>query len=177
MANELIALLAEGAAEQAILDVLLDNDKLIYNREELLNEEILRERSATRFQRRYLGLSFSKKIKIYRILDSKGEQFKLGKAYQQNISNIINLYTTPEIEILFVILHHDYNNYTKKQKTKLKPSIYVKQKYSDLQHVKNYHDVYRFWNSQPDQLVIVLKEYACLSVHDVEQTIASLLRN
>jgi len=97
MANELIALLAEGAAEQAILDVLLDNDKLIYNREELLNEEILRERSATRFQRRYLGLSFSKKIKIYRILDSKGEQFKLGKAYQQNISNIINLYTTPEI--------------------------------------------------------------------------------
>ncbi|MEX0381001.1 N-6 DNA methylase [Leuconostoc sp. MS02] len=129
MANELIALLAEGAAEQAILDVLLDNDKLIYRREELLNEEILRERSATRFQRRYLGLGFSKKIKIYRILDSKGEQFKLGKAYQQKISDVTNLYTTPEIEILFVILHHDYDNYTNKQKSKLKPSVYVKQKY------------------------------------------------
>lgn len=177
MANELIALLAEGAAEQAILDVLLDNDKLIYRREELLNEEILRERSATRFQRRYLGLGFSKKIKIYRILDSKGEQFKLGKAYQQKISDVTNLYTTPEIEILFVILHHDYDNYTNKQKSKLKPSVYVKQKYSDVQHVKNHQDVCDFWNAQPDQLVIVLKEYVRLSVHRVDQTIASLLKD
>lgn len=41
-----IACICEGAAEQAIIELLLDNGKLIFTRDNLLDGEILRCRSA-----------------------------------------------------------------------------------------------------------------------------------
>ena len=40
-----IACICEGGAERAILDLLLDSHKLIFKREELIEEEVLRCRS------------------------------------------------------------------------------------------------------------------------------------
>lgn len=40
-----IACICEGGAERAILDLLLDNHKLIFEREDLIEEEVLRCRS------------------------------------------------------------------------------------------------------------------------------------
>lgn len=76
-----VACICEGGAERAILDLLLDNHKLIFERKELIEEEVLRCRSGKEFEERYLRKGFTDKITIYRILDSRSERFNLSKAY------------------------------------------------------------------------------------------------
>lgn len=44
-----IACIAEGSAETAIIDILLNHDLLFFNRNEMLDEKMLRCRSAGTF--------------------------------------------------------------------------------------------------------------------------------
>lgn len=67
---DLVACLCEGSREQAIMEILLDNNRLIFEREQLLEEEILRCRSAKNFERDYLNKTTNEMITVYRILDS-----------------------------------------------------------------------------------------------------------
>ncbi len=45
-----VACIAEGSAETAIIDILLEADLLIFNREKLLDETVLRSRSGKAFE-------------------------------------------------------------------------------------------------------------------------------
>ena len=77
------ACICEGSAEEAIIDILVDNDLLIFKREEMLEERVIRCRSAKRFEERYLRKGFDEQISVIRILDSRREEFRLSKAYDQ----------------------------------------------------------------------------------------------
>ena len=44
------ACICEGSAENAIMDILLDNNLLIFSREEMLEEEVIRCREGKRFE-------------------------------------------------------------------------------------------------------------------------------
>ena len=77
------ACICEGSAEEAIINILVDNDLLIFNREEMLEERVIRCRSAKRFEERYLRKGFDEQISVIRILDSRREEFRLSKAYDQ----------------------------------------------------------------------------------------------
>ena len=55
------ACICEGSAENAIMDILLDNDLLIFTREEML-EEVIRCRDGKRFEEKYLRKDFLEKI-------------------------------------------------------------------------------------------------------------------
>ena len=57
-----VACIAEGAAETAIMDILLDNNLLVFNREQLIDEQVLSCRSASVFERRYLRKGFNGKV-------------------------------------------------------------------------------------------------------------------
>lgn len=46
---KLKACICEGAAEAAIMDVLLDNDLLVFQREEMLDESVIRCRDGKNF--------------------------------------------------------------------------------------------------------------------------------
>ena len=52
------ACICEGSAESAIIDTLVDNDLLIFSRDEMLDESVIRCRSAKRFEERYLRKGF-----------------------------------------------------------------------------------------------------------------------
>ena len=80
-----IACICEGGAERAILDLLLDNHQLKFEREDLIEEEVLRCRSAKEFENKYLRKSYEEKITIYRVLDSRSEKFNLSKAYANQL--------------------------------------------------------------------------------------------
>lgn len=75
------ACICEGAAESAIIDILVDYDLLIFSREEMLDERVIRCRSAKTFEERYLRKGFREQISVIRILDSRREEFRLSKAY------------------------------------------------------------------------------------------------
>lgn len=98
------ACICEGSAEAAIIDILLDNDLLIFTRSEILEGEVIRGRSARSFETRFLRKEFEDKISVIRILDSRREEFRIGKAYEDKI-DVINVVTAPEIEML--IIHNE----------------------------------------------------------------------
>ena len=54
-----------------------------FKREEMLEECVIRCRSAKRFEERYLRKGFDEQISVIRILDSRREEFRLSKAYDQ----------------------------------------------------------------------------------------------
>ena len=47
------ACICEGAAETAIIDILLDYGLLIFSREEMIEEEVIRCREAKKFEEKY----------------------------------------------------------------------------------------------------------------------------
>lgn len=106
------ACICEGAAENAIMDILLDNDLLIFGREEMLEEEVIRCRDGKRFEERYLRKGFIDKISVIRILDSRHEKFKLSKAYEHKV-DVINVITAPEIEMLIIFAEDKYREFKK----------------------------------------------------------------
>lgn len=171
-----IACICEGNAERAILDLLLDNHKLIFEREDLIEEEILKCRSGKEFEKRYLRKGFLEKITIYRVLDSHSEKFNLSKAYEHKV-DVKNVVTAPEIEKL-IICNEGKNkefNREKRKNSRLKPNTYCKTflKYSNI---KSYDFVTKYF-SDMDVLLKALHEYRRISkVRTNEMTICDLLK-
>lgn len=155
--SKYVACICEGAAEQAIMELLFDNDKLIFKYDDLLEEKVLRCRSAKNFEAQYLRKGFTEQITVLRILDSRREQFNLSKAYAGKIK-VVNVITAPEIEML-IIFHED--KYADYKKSGMKPSEYCKTvlKYSDVKSP----DFVKQYFADPGDLIAALKEYKRVS--------------
>lgn len=147
------ACICEGAAEAAIIDILLDNHLLIFQREELLEEKVLLVRDGGNFEKRYLRKGFHEQISVIRILDSRRENFKLSKPYMSKV-DVINVITAPEIEMLIVLNEGKYDAFKKSRK---KPSEYCK---TDLKmsNVKSYAFVSEYFQC-PETLLRAIKMY------------------
>lgn len=89
------ACICEGSAENAIMDILLDHNLLIFSKEDMIEEEVIRCREGKKFEEKYLRKGFMDKISVIRILDSRREKFKLSKAYASKV-DVINVITEPE---------------------------------------------------------------------------------
>lgn len=148
-----VAILCEGAFEQAVMEILLENDKLIFSRNDLWYGEILRCRSAKNFQSDYLGKSAPQTLTVYRILDSKKENFKLSGPYRKRVS-VVNIITAPEIEMLVILALDQYQQYSHKKK---KPSDFVKEDLK-LPEVKSYRFVKNFF-SDVNLLINSIEKY------------------
>lgn len=165
------ACICEGAAETAIIDVLLENHLLIFTREEMLDERVIRCRNAKTFETRYLRKKFPGMVSVIRILDSRRENFKLSKAYEGKV-DVINIITAPEIEML-IILHEDkYNEYKKSGK---KPSIFCKENLG-MSNVKSYEFVKSYFDN-PEILIASIKKYTEVSrIRKGEYTLLDILK-
>ena len=137
-----IACVCEGSAEAAIIDVLVDNNLLIFTREDMLEENVIRCRSAKTFEERFLRKGFKDQISVIRILDSRREEFRLSKAYEKKV-DVINVITAPEIEMLII---HSEGAYERFKRSGKKPSEF------SYDFVKDYF-------SNPLTLVNAIKEY------------------
>lgn len=171
--SKYIACLCEGTAEEVIINILLDNDKLIFNRSQLIEETPLRCRDARTFETRYLRKGFSDQISIIRILDSRREKFNLSKAYQHKI-DVINVITAPEIEMLVILAENKYTAY-KAKSSHMSPSEFCKQ---DLQyrHVKS-RDFVQDYFQDADKLIAAIHEYKRVSnIPNGEYSLADLLK-
>ena len=164
------ACICEGSAENAIIDILLDNNLLIFNRDEMLEETVIRCRDGKHFEQKYLRKGFEGKISVIRILDSRRENFKISKAYAHKV-DVINVVTAPEIEMLIIINEDKYKEFKKFGK---KPSDYCKEKLK-MKNVKSYHFVKEYF-SDPNILVAAIKKYHEVSkIHKGEYTLLDLL--
>lgn len=169
--SKYIACICEGTAERVIIDLLLDNDKLIFSREDLLEHEIIRCRNAKKFEEQYLRKGFTEQITVLRILDSRRENFRLSKVYLDKVK-VINVITAPEIEMLVI---HNENKFSHYKSSGMKPSEYCKieLKYQDVKSepfVKEYF-------ANVDVLAAAIREYKRVAkVQRNEITIADILK-
>ena len=169
--NGYIACICEGSAEQAIMELLLDDNKLIFTSEQLLEEEIIRNRSAKEFEQRYLRKSFNDKITVLRILDSRKENFNLSKAYKDKVA-VIDVITAPEIEMLIIFNEDKYEDF---KKSKMKPSEFCKIKLK-FKSVKNYTFVKDYF-SDTNKLFKSIHEHRRVSnIKKGEYTLFDLLK-
>ena len=154
------ACICEGSAENAIIDILLDNDLLIFTREEMLEEEVIRCRDGKRFEEKYLRKGFLEKISVIRILDSRRENY------------VINVITAPEIEMLIIFNEDKYKEFKKSEK---KPSDFCKEDLK-MTSVKSYRFVKDYF-SDPDILLTSIKKYHEISkIRKGEYTLLDLLK-
>ena len=162
--TSLIACICEGGAETVIMDILLDNGLLIFNRKQLIDERVIPRTSVKDFERCYLRRAYDQKIVILRIIDSRREEFNLNKAYRCQV-DVINVITAPEIEMLIIAGLKKYKEFCR-SKTK-KPSEYcksilkmknvkspsfIKEYFCDtnflLKSIKEYHRVHKQSNNE-----------------------------
>lgn len=170
MKDNIIACICEGGAEHAIMDILLENNSLRFERHQLLDEKILDIRSASKFEQQYLRKNFKNKITIYRVLDSRRENFKLSRLYKDKVE-VINVITAPEIEMLII---HSENKYDAFKKTTMKPSDYCKQNLK-LPDVKSYQFV-RDYFSDVEKLISAIRTYRKkANIQNREITLCDLL--
>lgn len=166
----------EGIAEESIIDLLLDNDKLCFKREDLVQKTCTRIRTGNKIASEFLNQEYDKDIVILRILDRDNEKFKLPKVYRQN-SRIIpfNIVTKPEIEILHIMaesLMNDFEHKRKHQK-KLKPSEYYQSHFSNL-NVKSKEFIVQRYANNLDELVGAILSYRN-KVHQDNHYLSELL--
>lgn len=165
------ACICEGSAENAIIDILLNNDLLIFSREEMLEEKVIRCREGRRFEEKYLRKGFMDRISVIRILDSRRENFKLSKAYAHKV-DVINVITAPEIEMLIIFNEDKYKEFKKSGK---KPSNFCKEVLR-MTDVKAYDFVKKYFDD-PAVLVAAIKKYHEMSkVQKGEYTLLDLLK-
>lgn len=168
--SKYIACICEGTAEQVIIDLLLDKNKLIFSRDSLIEHEVIRCRSGKKFEEQYLRKGFTEQITVFRILDSRNENFRLSKAYINKVK-VINVITAPEIEMLIIFNENKYTNF---KNSGMKPSVYCKTKLK-------YHDVkseafVKKYFSNIDSLVNAIREYKRVSdIKQNETTLADIL--
>ncbi len=171
--NGYIACICEGSAERAIMELLLDDNKLKFTSENLLEEEIIRQRSAKEFEKRYLRKCFSEQITVLRILDSRNENFKLSKAYKDKVA-VIDVITAPEIEMLIICNENKYIEFHK-YKSNMKPSEFCKTKLN-FSRVKDYEFVKDYF-SDTEKLLKSIHEYRRVSkIKKGEYTLFDLLK-
>ena len=166
-----VACIAEGGAETAILELLLDHHLLIFERDMLIDEKVLSCRSANAFESRYLRMGFEGKITVFRVLDSRRENFKLSKAYLHKV-DVINIITAPEIEMLIILSENKYKEF---KKSGLKPNEFCKGPLK-MRNVKSPSFVVKYF-ADIDVLMKAIKEYASISkIRRGEYTLLDLLR-
>ena len=169
--SKYVACICEGSAERSIIKLLLDNDKLIFNWDDLLDGEILRCRGAKKFEEQHLRKGFKEKITVLRVLDSRRENFNLSKAYVGKI-DVVNVITAPEIEMLVIFAEGQYNEYKKSGK---KPSIFCKEnlKYSNVKSTQFIEDYF----ADIEVLIAAIREYRRVSnIQRDEYALADLLK-
>ncbi len=153
--TSLIACICEGGAETAIMDILLDNDLLIFRREQLLDESVLPRSSVSDFQKRYLRQEYDQKLFIVRVIDSRSEQFNLKEPYRCQVENVVSVITAPEIEILLIVSEGKYDDFCRSNIDK--PSDYCKMlfKHQNIKSRKFFSEYF----GDPNHLVQTIKEY------------------
>ncbi len=172
--SKYVACICEGGAEKAIIELLLDANRLIFTYDDLLDGEVLGCRSADSFEKQHLRKGFTEGITVLRILDSRRENFNLSKAYAHKIKKVINVITAPEIEILVIVSENMYGDYSK-FKSEKKPSIYCKENLG-FHNVKS-KDFMKDYFRNIDVLVAAIIEYKRVTrVQRNEITLADLLK-
>ncbi|MBU7555602.1 hypothetical protein KGP43_08495 [Pediococcus ethanolidurans] len=158
----------EGAAEAAIIDILLENNLLVFSKDELImsanGERYQQGLNERKFARDFLRRDFgSNKIHMHIVLDKLNFSTKLHKLSDQ-VGNVTCYVTREEIESIQLFARSDWNaqfikykdNHTGKE---AKPSAFFKNNEGlGIKNIKKYDYVYNLWGNRVADLQDAIKQ-------------------
>ena len=163
--NILHGLIVEGKAEQAIIDLLLKSDRLILNKDNLIQSPQSKfyqvGLSAQKFQRDFL--SHDDKVCVHVVLDDPKKKLKLF-----NVDELIYHVTREEIEAIQLYANPNWkkqylqfvkaNSRKKSKNIDCKPSTFFRREDGlGIKNIKKYEYVYNLWVNNIDGLVRAIK--------------------
>ena len=137
-------IMCEGPNEKAVVNMLLDNDLLIFDRNDLLGLDIYHARQLVPFLVNLINSYNCCNIKIIRIGDKFTDKLKIPESIKHIVTQekILKCHTHPELEILFIIDKNLFDKFNK-EKSKIRAKDFAK-KYIYLN--KNLYDTStQFW--------------------------------
>ena len=157
-------IMCEGPNELEVVNILLENDLLIFGEDDLIGLRAYHARqiASSGIIKTALNIYPGKDIEILRIGDTQSEHLKIPAEYRDKLSEaVIKKYCTkPELEILLIISEDMLQNY-EKQKSSVKPKSFAK---SNIRFNRKKYDnstrFYReYYGDNPELLVEALRKY------------------
>lgn len=150
-----ILIMTEGTTELAFLDVLLEKNLLKFKKEELLMEQIYHKRQIDSVIKGYIQLLTNQdKVTIYRVGDALKDKLKIPSTIiSTKIDQIIDVSTTPEFEVLFLLKEDLYTEFLKVKSTTKASSFYKQYK---KRYNKQYDYVFTYFSNMSDVEIINL---------------------
>lgn len=143
-------IMCEGSNEREIINILLENDLLIFTEDDLLG--------LTPYHARQIASSGQ--VDVYRIGDAQNETLKIPAEYKNKIHSVQKICTKPELEML-LILAEDMVSDFEKAKPGTKPKTFAKDRIRlGKKKYDNSTQFYRnYFGNNPDLLVHCIREY------------------
>lgn len=128
--------MCEGANEEEIINILLDNNKLKFTRDDLIGRKPYHIRGLKNPNIKSELKRYNKEVLIYRIGDKQTDKLVIPSELKNIVfsKNIFKYCTKPELEILLIINEGMYKNYLKSGKS---PKDYAKE---NIRYNKRYYD-------------------------------------
>lgn len=154
--NDIVACICEGNSEKYIIEILLEQNNLIFDRDQLLDSKILTGsyRKPKVFTDHYLTLDYGdSNLVILVIQDNCNPGFFIKDPYNHQVNGNYLVITSPEIEMLMI---HALNLFDEFQKVKsikkpcefLSDRLQVKQsKLKSKDYIYNFYSKYDLVNS------------------------------
>ena len=122
-----VLIMTEGTTELAFLNVLLEKNILKFSKEELLMEEMYHSRQIEGEIQGYIQLlNYKDKVVIYRVGDRLKDKLRIPESIlPEKIETIVDISTTPEFEILFILNDNLFDEYLKVKSSMKASSFYM----------------------------------------------------
>lgn len=155
-----ILIMCEGANELAVVNMLLDDNRFTFSRDDLLDMRPFHARQLDSPQLKPALNAYHGDLVIYRIGDTLSDAIKIPKDFTNTILAQEKYCTKPEIEMLFIIAENLTSAY-EKIKSKTRPKLFCKQ---NVKLKKKYYDnstkfFYDYFSFRVDVLVSTITEY------------------
>lgn len=162
-----ILIMCEGSNEEALIEMLLDNNKLKITRDDLIGRKAFHVRKLNvPFIKSELKM-YNSPVKIYRIGDKQSDKLEIPKELKHIVeqANIFKFCTKPELEILLVINENMFSTF---KKSRMEPKEFAKEKI--CLNGKYYNNqtsflVEYYSGANINKLVNNIKEYKRLKKH------------
>lgn len=173
-------IMCEGPNELEIVRMLLEDDKLIFTKDDLLNLVPYHARQIANNAAVKTALNlYSGDIHVLRIGDKLSDELKVPREYREKIKGIEKYCTKPELEMLLIISEKREADF-EKVKSKVSPKSFSKANivYERTRYNNSTAFYRRYYGTRIDLLVSTIKQYKQMKKkhHQDELYLADLLK-
>ena len=154
--------MCEGSNELAIINILLENDALIFTEDDLLGLTAYHARQIKTSSQVRLALNAypENDVHVMRVGDTQTDRLIIPADFKEKISDVVKYCTLPEIEMLLIISEGLVKEY-EKAKSSVKPKQFAKEHiwYNRKRYDNSSQFYAEYYGRDCDELIRAIREY------------------